>query len=75
MYACSYFKIGKYVMKGWVNEDDFVPSIFLSRLMPGSFHLSFFVSFDDEVTKVSCHFQAKTVQLFFSFFVKTKNER
>ena len=22
---CSYFKIGMYLMKGWVNEDDFVP--------------------------------------------------
>ena len=30
---------------------------------------SFFVIFGDEVTKISCHFQAKTVQLFFSFFV------
>ena len=38
--------------------------------MPGSFHLSFFLSFVDEVTKISCHFQAKTVQLIFSFFVK-----
>ena len=37
--------------------------------MPGSFHLSFFVIFGDEVTKISCHFQAKTVQLIFSFFV------
>ena len=37
--------------------------------LPGSFHLSFFVIFGDKVTKISCHFQAKTVQLFFSFFV------
>ena len=37
--------------------------------MPGSFHLSFIVIFGDEVTKISCHFQAKTVQLFFLFFV------
>ena len=46
-------------------------------LLPGSFHLSFsfFVSFGDEVTKISCHFQAKTVQLIFLFFVKTKIER
>ena len=44
-----------------------------------SFHLSFFVSFVNEVTKISCHFQAKTVQLIFSLLViltkirKTKN--
>ena len=37
--------------------------------LPGSFHLSFFVIFGDKVTKISCHFQAKTVQLIFSFFV------
>jgi hypothetical protein len=37
--------------------------------LPGSFHLSFFVIFGDEVTKISCHFQAKTVQLIFLFFV------
>ena len=36
--------------------------------MPGSFHLSFFVIFGDEVTKISCHFQAKTVQLIFFVF-------
>ena len=41
----------------------------ISRQLPGSFHLSFFVSFGNEVTKISCHFQAKTVQLIFSFFV------
>ena len=44
-----------------------------------SFHFSFFVSFGDEVTKISCHFQAKKEQLIFSFLViltkirKTKN--
>ena len=38
-------------------------------LLSGSFPLSIFVSFGDEVTKVSCHFQAKTVQLIFSFFI------
>ena len=27
------------------------------------FRFSFFVSFGDEVTKISCHFQARTVQL------------
>ena len=37
--------------------------------MPGSFHLSFLVIFGDEVTKISCHLQAKTVQLIFLFFV------
>ena len=44
-------------------------SIINSRYMPGSFHLSFFVIFGNEVTKISCHFQAKTVQLIFSFFI------
>ena len=40
-----------------------------------NFRFSFFVSFGDEVTKISCHFQAKTVQLIFLFFViLTKNE-
>ena len=33
------------------------------------FRFSFFVIFGYEVTKISCHFQAKTVQLIFSFFV------
>ena len=33
------------------------------------FRFLFFVSFGNEVTKISCHFQAKTVQLIFSFFV------
>ena len=33
------------------------------------FRFSFFVNFGDGVTKISCHFQAKTVQLIFSFFV------
>ena len=37
--------------------------------MPVSFHLLFFISFGAEVTKISCHFQAKRVQLTFSFFV------
>ena len=37
--------------------------------MSGSFHLSFFVILGDEVTKISCHFQAKTVQLIFLFLV------
>jgi hypothetical protein len=32
------------------------------------FHFWFFVSFGDEVTKINCHFQAKTVQLIFSVF-------
>ena len=40
-----------------------------TALLPGSFHLSFFVIFGDKVTKISCHFQAKTVQLSFLFFV------
>ena len=40
------------------------------------FRFLLFVSFVDEVTKISCHFQAKTVQLTVSFFVKmTKNEK
>ena len=43
--------------------------IYSNSYMPGSFHLSFFIIFGDEVTKISCHFQAKTVQLIFSFFV------
>ena len=44
-----------------------------------SFHILFLVSFGNEVTKISYHFQAKTVQLIFSFLViltkirKTKN--
>ena len=44
-----------------------------------SFHILFLVSFGNEVTKISCHFQAKTVQLIFLFLViltkirKTKN--
>ena len=44
-----------------------------------SFHLLFFISFGNEVTKISYHFQAKTVQLIFLFLViltkirKTKN--
>ena len=38
------------------------------------FHFSFFVSFGDEVTKVRCHFQAKTVQLIF-FCFSSKCER
>ena len=38
------------------------------------FCFMFFASFGNKVTKISCHFQAKTVQLIFSFFIKTKNE-
>ena len=33
------------------------------------FGFSFFISFGNEVTKISCHFQAKSVQLIFSFLV------
>ena len=43
--------------------------------MPGSFHLSFFVIFGDEVTIISCHFQAKTVQLIFLFFVNDEKRK
>ena len=38
-------------------------SYLVLRYLPGSFHLTFFVIFGNEVTKISCHFQAKTVQL------------
>ena len=44
-----------------------------------SFHILFLVSFGNEVTKISCHFQAKTVQLIFFVFghfdKNTKNEK
>ena len=43
--------------------------------VPGSFHLSFFVTFGDKVTKISCHFQTKTVQLIFSFFVNDEKRK
>ena len=53
----------------------FSPQKVWMRLMLGSFHLSYFVSFGDKLTKVSCHFQAKTVQLFFFVFRQNNEKR
>ena len=50
------------IFPAWKIQNDLCPVHFI-------FRFSFFVSFGNEVTKVSCHFQAKTVQLIFSFFV------